>query len=160
MHLSSPGLALPSHQVLNHWFNLWPSISTTTPAQKMRLTTVYSPAWSCALYQDKFTIHILGFCCRPQCEVPISQDSATYYGCLSPQPAVQCTETQQPPYPTAPSCCPIAPDGHERRGLESTWFSRNYLRKKRWARPIPQSQRISMANTVGAAALQNWLLQF
>jgi len=28
-HLSSPGLALPSHQVLNHWFRLWLSISST-----------------------------------------------------------------------------------------------------------------------------------
>jgi len=27
MHLSSPGLALPSHQVLNHFFRLWLSIS-------------------------------------------------------------------------------------------------------------------------------------
>jgi len=29
IHLSSPGLALPSHQVLNHWFKVWLSISTT-----------------------------------------------------------------------------------------------------------------------------------
>ena len=29
IHLSSPGLALPSQQVLNHWFKLWLSISTT-----------------------------------------------------------------------------------------------------------------------------------
>lgn len=29
MHLSSPGLVLPSDQVLNHWFKLWLSISTT-----------------------------------------------------------------------------------------------------------------------------------
>ena len=30
MHLSSPGLALPSHQVLNHCFKLWLSITTIT----------------------------------------------------------------------------------------------------------------------------------
>ena len=29
MHLSSPGLALTSHQVLNHCFRLWLSIATT-----------------------------------------------------------------------------------------------------------------------------------
>jgi len=29
LHLSSPGLALPSYQVLSHWFKLWPSISNT-----------------------------------------------------------------------------------------------------------------------------------
>jgi len=29
MHLSSPGLALPSHQVLNHCFKPWLTISTT-----------------------------------------------------------------------------------------------------------------------------------
>ena len=29
MHLSSPGLALPSHQVLNHWFRPSLTISTT-----------------------------------------------------------------------------------------------------------------------------------
>ena len=29
LHLSSPGKALPSHQVLNHWFRPWLSISTT-----------------------------------------------------------------------------------------------------------------------------------
>ena len=30
LHLSSPGLSLPSHQVLNHWFRPWLSISATS----------------------------------------------------------------------------------------------------------------------------------
>ena len=33
IHLSSPGLALHSQQVLNHWFRLWLSISTTASQQ-------------------------------------------------------------------------------------------------------------------------------
>jgi len=34
MHLSSPGLALPSHQVLNHCFRPWLSISATIEKQE------------------------------------------------------------------------------------------------------------------------------
>jgi len=36
MHLSPPGLALSSHQVLNHCFKLWLSISTTADKTELK----------------------------------------------------------------------------------------------------------------------------
>jgi len=44
LHLCSPGLALPSHQVLNHWFRPWLSTSATQRHLKFEVQALDVPA--------------------------------------------------------------------------------------------------------------------
>jgi len=51
MHLSSPGLTLPSYQVLNHWFKPWLSISATALLWK-RLDLILETKWRNSMHSN------------------------------------------------------------------------------------------------------------